>query len=174
MQLGGTRTALVLVQVAPTGLTRRDKRCSYTYMAAAATPSETADPGRCTCFHLRRAARALSRRYDAGLKKSGLRANQFSILAVAGNAGPQPLGQLAERLGMDRTTLTRNLRPLERDGLLEVRAGEDRRSRWIEITPAGRQRLETALPLWQAVQRSVVDELGMADWQHLIGQLTRF
>ncbi|MCC7635032.1 MarR family winged helix-turn-helix transcriptional regulator [Stenotrophomonas rhizophila] len=118
----------------------------------------TASP--CTCFRLRRAARRLSQIYDSYLAPAGLSLNAYSILRRA----PQPrlLGDLADALGMDRTTLTRNLKPLLQAGWLEQRRGEDARQRLIVITPAGKACLRRARPLWQRAQHDVEASFGAA------------
>src|SRR5690606_24493942 len=91
----------------------------------------------CTCFRLRRAARQVSQLYDHALAGAGLTVNQYSLLRHART--PQSLGELAASLGMDRTTLTRNLRPLLRDGLLAEVRDEDPRRRVVALTAADRK-----------------------------------
>jgi DNA-binding MarR family transcriptional regulator len=108
----------------------------------------------CNCLAVRQAARRISQFYGAFLAPSGLKATQFSILARLGRRGPLSVNELAEAMVMDRTTLGRNLRPLERDGLVRVATGEDRRRRDASLTADGRRRLEAALPLWKAAQKS--------------------
>jgi DNA-binding MarR family transcriptional regulator len=112
----------------------------------------------CTCFRLRRAARRLSQIYDTHLAPAGLSLNAYSILRHA----PQPrlLGELAEALGMDRTTLTRNLKPLLQAGWLQEQRGDDARQRLITITPAGKACLRRARPLWQRAQDEVEATFG--------------
>src|SRR5438874_124217 len=102
----------------------------------------------CMCASVRKAGRALTSLYDEMLAPSGLHATQFSLLAHLARAGEETLTRLADVRGMDRTTLTRNLAPLERDGFVTVRAGADRRTRVVAITDAGRAAMERALPLW--------------------------
>src|SRR5512138_1036894 len=104
----------------------------------------------CTASNLRRAARAISGLYDARLEPVGLRGTQFSLLVALGLSGEPPVTALAERLGLDRTTMTRNLGPLVRNGLIEDTAAEDRRMRRVKLTAKGRRTLERALPLWEA------------------------
>lgn len=111
--------------------------------------------GGCACFALRRAARGLTRLYDRQLRPSGLRATQFTLLAVLKNVGPQPLQALAELLGLERTTLTRNLQPLLSRELITAQVGDDRRVRRLSVTPAGVQAAVAALPLWRKAQRQV-------------------
>ena len=117
-------------------------------------------PANCTCFNLRKAARAVTRAYDEALKPSGLRATQFSLLGVVANRGPAGMTELARALVMERTTLTRNLKPLMDQGFLEAMDGADRRRRPIAITPRGRKALERALPAWRRAQAEFVDGLG--------------
>jgi len=121
----------------------------------------------CICFNLRRASRAVSQAYDGFLQPSGLRTTQFSLLGHLVAYGPMSMTELAERLGMDRTTLTRNLRPLERKGLVTVGAGETRRVRRIAVTEAGRRSFAAAKPLWAEAQRHFLDRLSPERWQVL-------
>jgi len=107
----------------------------------------------CNCSSLRSATRALSLAYDEVLRPSGLRLTQFSILARIAAVGPHPLNDLAEMLAMDRTTLGRNLKPLERDDLVCLEVGMDRRQRVINLTAAGRRALMRAKPLWETVNQ---------------------
>ncbi len=127
--------------------------------------------GTCTCGNLRRAMRAVTQAYDAALAPSGLRATQFNVLVAIAHIGRPPLSRLAEALVMDRTTLSRNLRPLERDGLVAIAAGGDRRTREIRLTPKGRKALERALPLWERVQGRMRAGFGRKRWQALRGDL---
>ena len=109
--------------------------------------------GDCHCMALRRAARRISDMYDATLAPMGLRGTQFSILATLSASDGLSVNELADKLDLDRTTTGKNLRPLERDGLVAVRVSDtDGRSRAIALTAAGRRRLGTALPLWTQAQ----------------------
>jgi DNA-binding MarR family transcriptional regulator len=129
----------------------------------------------CACRHVRRAARAVTGLYDRLLAPSGLRATQVTLLVALEKAGPAPFTRLAGVLGMDRTTLTRNLEPLRRDRLLALRPGEDRRVRLAMITEKGRKTLAAAIPLWQQAQRQITDGLGRGQWsavQRDLQQLT--
>jgi DNA-binding MarR family transcriptional regulator len=123
-------------------------------------------------MNLRKAARAVTQLYDRHLRPSGLKGTQFSILAVLANTGAIPLSRLAEVLVMDRTTLSRNLEPLERDGLVSVTEGKDRRVRQVALKPRGRKALAGALPLWEAAQGQVVKEIGGAGrWGEILKDL---
>ena len=126
----------------------------------------------CTCLRLRQAARQVTRLYDRRLEPAGLRITQFPVLALLRADGPAPLGQLAERLVTDRTTLTRNLRPMEQAGLIETRADpEDRRRRLLVITKQGRAVLRRAAPLWRAAQDELATLLGPELRGRLMGDL---
>jgi DNA-binding MarR family transcriptional regulator len=121
----------------------------------------------CTASTLRRASRAVSSIYDEQMAKSGLRTTQFNLLTAVALAGDMPLTRLAGLLGLDRTTLTRNLGPLETGGLLVSVPTEDRRVRLVRMTAKGRSALERAMPLWEAAQDHVVRSLGDATWRKL-------
>lgn len=114
----------------------------------------------CMCASVRRAGRALTNLYDDILAPSGLRVTQFSLLAHLARVDETTVTRLAEVRAMDRTTLTRNLAPLERDGFVTVGAGADRRTRVVRITVAGRAAMERALPLWREAQAHVAAALG--------------
>ncbi|GJD33834.1 MarR family winged helix-turn-helix transcriptional regulator [Methylobacterium aerolatum] len=110
----------------------------------------------CTCGVLRRAARTLTSVYDSALKPTGLRVTQFAILRILDKAGPLPVTRLAAEAALERTTMARNLDPLERRGLVRVAAGEaDARNRLAELTEAGRRALAEALPHWRRAQEEV-------------------
>ena len=127
---------------------------------AAAKPAPKAEPGhavtlmvrdRCLCLHVQRAARALARRFDQAFRPFGLTNGQFSLLMSLNRPQPPTLGSVAALLAMDRTTLTAALKPLERRGLLKIAVDkEDRRSRLLSLTAAGRAMLAKALPVWIA------------------------
>ncbi|MFM0342398.1 MarR family winged helix-turn-helix transcriptional regulator [Paraburkholderia fungorum] len=119
--------------------------------------------GRCNCLAARQATRYLTAAYDQALSPVGLRATQFSILYKLSRYGPLAIGRLAEMIVMDRTTLSSNLKPLERDGLLEVRTGEDRRAREAHITVSGLALFRRALPLWSAVQEQFEASYGVRE-----------
>ena len=125
----------------------------------------------CTCFNLRKATRALTQIYDDALRPIGLGANQVAVLSVIGATGPIGMSDLAHHLVMDRTTLTRNLKPLLDAGYIESREGTDRRRRLIELTSKGERILTDAVPLWQDVQTRVADTLGQNRWARLLGDL---
>jgi DNA-binding MarR family transcriptional regulator len=128
----------------------------------------------CVCLGLQRAARAVARRYDEALRSTGLTSGQFTILSSLLRDEPTPIGPLAELLGLDRTTLNRNLRPLELDNLItNVSDPKDARVRRIQLTSAGRKRLEAAVPLWRKIQSDSNGRLGKTVWQDLRPLLAR-
>jgi DNA-binding MarR family transcriptional regulator len=113
----------------------------------------------CLCFAARRAARSITQLYDRHLRGSGLRATQFTLLSYLLLAGPRPVQEAAEYMGLERTTLTRNLKVLLAQGDVALNSGEDRRVKLISITPRGRAKAAAALPLWRKAQRAVKERL---------------
>jgi DNA-binding MarR family transcriptional regulator len=114
----------------------------------------------CACLHAREAARAITRAYDRAFAPLGLRATQFSLLVALSIAEPPTITVLAERLGMDRTTLTRNLRPLLRDGLVELAPADGPRPRPPAITRKGGALLAKAHEHWRRAQDDLARKLG--------------
>ena len=125
----------------------------------------------CTCFNLRKAARAVTQLYEAALEPTGLRATQMSVLVALSLAERAPLSRVADALVMDRTTLTRNLRPLQRRGWVRMEPGEDRRERTLSLTDSGRAVLAAAMPLWRQAQARVLAQIGEARWAGLLEDL---
>lgn len=113
----------------------------------------------CSCFAVRRAARAITQHYDRFLRPTGLRATQFTLLTVLALQGPSPLSRVADRLGTERTTLTRNLRRLIAQGLVTAEPGEDRRVQVLAVSPKGIAAARAALPRWREAQRSIAGHL---------------
>ena len=113
----------------------------------------------CTCGRLRMLARRLTRIYDAHLACEGIKVTQYSLL-VNISRGEKTLSELAAAMDMERTTLTRNLEPLETQGWVKTRSGRDPRSRVVAISDSGRRKIETVLPLWRKAQREVAATLG--------------
>jgi DNA-binding MarR family transcriptional regulator len=110
----------------------------------------------CLCLHTQRAARALARRFDVALKPVGITSGQFSLLMSLNRPQRPNLGSVATLLAMDRTTLTANLKPLERRGLVETTADPgDRRARLLRLTAAGRAVLSEATPIWKQVHAEI-------------------
>lgn len=122
----------------------------------------------CTCFAIRRAARHLTQAYDSHLAPTGLRTTQYSLLNTLSAAGSGSLLAVARRMGLDRTTLGRNLLPLERDGLVSIAVDpHDRRGRLLTITPAGEERLAQARSCWASAQAAFEARYGAAETHRL-------
>ena len=110
----------------------------------------------CLCLHLQRAARALARRFDAALRPIGLTNGQFSLMMSLNRPEPPDMGAVASLLGMDRTTLTAALKPLQRRRLLKITVDpSDRRSRIVALTPKGRRLLARAVPIWKRTHLAI-------------------
>lgn len=117
---------------------------------------------RCLCLAARRASRAITREFDQALRMHGLRATQFTLLSALHVAGPKSIGDLAELLSADRTTLTRNLALAEQHGWVTLRADPgDARSRIAVVTPKGSRLLRAALPAWCETQQRLVAKIGV-------------
>jgi DNA-binding MarR family transcriptional regulator len=127
----------------------------------------------CACLKARMAARAVTRAYDGMLRPVGLRATQLSVLVAVAIDGAISIAALADFLGMDRTTLTRNLRPLQKQGLISVGPEGWRRSRNLAITKKGRSRIREALPLWERAQEALREKLGSHAWVDVRAGLDR-
>lgn len=111
---------------------------------------------RCLCFGMHRAARTLARRFDAAFAPLGISHGQYSLMVSLNRPKPPRLGETAAFLAMDRTTLTANLKPLERLGYVEIVPDkEDRRSRRLILTEAGRKLLAAAVPIWRKTHDEV-------------------
>jgi DNA-binding MarR family transcriptional regulator len=127
---------------------------------------------RCLCLHLQRAARAVARRFDEALRPHGLTSGQFSLLMSLNRPKPPRMAEVAALLVMDRTTLTANLKPLERRGLLEVTVDpEDRRSRRLRLTEAGEALLRSVVPIWRATHADIDRLLDSGDPERLRSEL---
>ena len=126
----------------------------------------------CACFNLRKASRAVTHHFDEILKPSGLLITQFTLLVAVAMAETGTINELAEILVMDRTTLTRNLKPLDREGWLKIEPGQDQRTRLVSLTPNGKAALIEALPLWKQAQDSVVEVFGQQRLNVLLSSLT--
>jgi DNA-binding MarR family transcriptional regulator len=120
--------------------------------AASDDARDFAPCGGCTCFALRRAARVMSQHYARHLRPTGLRGTQFTLLANLVAAGPMPMNRMARRLDVERTTLTRNLKPLLAKGWITITEDEDRRVHMVSITAKGRAAARAALPAWHKAQ----------------------
>jgi len=121
----------------------------------------------CACFQLRRASRAVTQLYDAALQPAGLRSTQFVILAVIRVEEPVRQDELSLMLGMDRSTLSRNLKPLAESGFLRRTKEPGERARRLSLAPAGKRKVAQAVPLWEKVQATFTGHMGDARWNVL-------
>jgi len=126
----------------------------------------------CACLNLRKASRAVTQHFDSTLAPSGLRSTQFVILAaIRAETEPVLLPDLASGLNVERSTLTRNLQPLERTGLLTVRRAKDSRASCVRLTPKGTRLLGRTIPLWEEAQARFVGRLGARRWRSMLENL---
>jgi DNA-binding MarR family transcriptional regulator len=125
----------------------------------------------CALNKLRRTSRLVTKIYTEYLQSSGLTPTQFSLMTALSLLGSVTIKRLAELMTMDRTTLTRNLKPLERDGLIKTFPGQDRRVRQVALTEKGRNVLDEALPRWEKAQAHLASILGNNQWEALHSSL---
>ncbi|MGE4062373.1 MAG: MarR family winged helix-turn-helix transcriptional regulator [Rhodospirillaceae bacterium] len=139
-------------------------------------PQESLDPKAvlevCLCHHIRRGGRALTRHYDSVLAACGLTAGQFIILTAIAALQPMPSPILRHVLAMDRTTLSRTLKPLKTAGFVDISAGAGRRAGLLNLTPEGASALRQAAPLWRRAQSEASGRLGAARTGQLLSVLS--
>ena len=123
--------------------------------------------GTCAAFNLRRASRVVTQLYDAGLSPTGLRSTQFTILVATAKSQPTSVGGLAELTLMDQTTMTRNLRLMVREGLIEVAARGAKRVKLVRLTKAGERALAKAVPVWRTTQERFLAAFGAGPWRDM-------
>jgi DNA-binding MarR family transcriptional regulator len=119
----------------------------------------------CACFDLRKATRAVSRMYDEFLRDAGLNITQFSLLRVIRTEKELSISKLGRYMAMDRTSITRALAPLERDGLIDSRRGADKRIRVVSVTSKGRKLIGNAEPEWHQAQEALMEIVGEDRWR---------
>src|SRR5438874_1894102 len=125
----------------------------------------------CVCFNLRWVTRAVTQFFDAELRRHGIRPTQTPILAALRAKPSWSMVELSDWLGMERTTLVRNLRPLQRDGLVRVGGGGRGRLVELAITTKGRKQIEKVAPAWKSAQRAAVKTLGEKRWSAILSDL---
>jgi DNA-binding MarR family transcriptional regulator len=150
--------------------------CICSYIARMEKRKAVAKPKTlgCTCMRLRKASRRVSQIYDRSLEAAGMTVTQYGVLGHIARYEGISIGALAERLIMDPTTLTRNLAPLERRGLVKMKADpHDKRSRCLHLTASGRSAFESAVPAWTAAQRRIEEACGGSETAALNEALDR-
>src|SRR5690242_1071000 len=135
--------------------------------------SPSLEPADCNCQALRQATRRVTQAYDTHLALVGLKTTQYSILSKLNRLGPLSINELAKSMVMDRTTLGRAIRPLERDRLLMIGEGEDGRTRSLRLTAKGEARLKAAAPKWREAQKEFETTFGARDAAQLRDVLQR-
>lgn len=125
----------------------------------------------CLCFALRKASRSVTRLYDEALRDAGISINQFSLLLTIACKAPVSVNTLAASAAMDQSTLSRNLRPLEKKGLIQLRPGADRRQRLVRLSARGRRVIARAYPLWKEAQVRAEAVLGGRRFGRLLADL---
>jgi DNA-binding MarR family transcriptional regulator len=129
-------------------------------------------PLTCMGLHIRRASRILTQLYDAVLRPIGLELNQLTLLVAIHLFEIVPITQLAQELFTDQTTVTRNIKLLEKRGLVAINPGQDRRMKLVSLTVEGQTILEQALPVWEQVQAELMQRFGEQKWQTLLSLLS--
>jgi len=129
--------------------------------------------GYCASFNFRRTARAVTRLYDQALEDAGIRSTQFTLLVGIAKNQPVAMGAFAEIVMIDPTTLTRSLRPLEKEGLIQISGRTAKRRRLLKLTRKGAQALKRSLPAWGKVQAQFVSAVGSKYWADLRNELEK-
>jgi DNA-binding MarR family transcriptional regulator len=125
----------------------------------------------CACFNFRKASRSVTQFFDQVLAPTGLRSTQLVILITAELLGPSSIARLARELVMDRSTLTRNLKPLLAQGLLRLSRADNGKHKSVELTAEGRAALVKSVPFWEHAQNHLVTRSGPDDWNRIMGDL---
>jgi DNA-binding MarR family transcriptional regulator len=129
--------------------------------------------GYCGSLNFRRTARAVTRMYDAAMQESGVRSTQFALLVAIAKIQPVAMGALADVLSIDRTTLSRSLRLLQKERMITISKRSRMRQRLLELTPAGEKALQHSLPLWREAHAKFVAALGKDYWLSMRSELER-
>lgn len=147
------------------------RKVKYNDTAEKKVLMDTRDPRFCMVNNLRQATRVLSQQMDAALSPYGMKGTQFSLLVTMLSTGVIGISQLAKVLKMERTTLTRNLKPLITKGWVSVAEGEDQRVKLVTVTNTGKEQVAAAMPAWRAQQGKLVDILGEQHWRSQFNEI---
>jgi len=127
----------------------------------------------CVCFNLRRVARVVTQFFDTEIRRHGIRSTQGTLLSALYGNGTSTMAELSEFLGMERTTLLRNIRPLQRDGLVTVEGGGQGGFVELSLTAKGRKQIEKLAPAWESAQQTAVQVLGKERWSAVLADLDK-
>ncbi len=125
----------------------------------------------CVYFNLKKTSRMVGQMYNRHMRNSGLKGTQYTLLRALSHSGRVAVSKFAERMDIDRTTLTRNLKLLEKEGLIRIESGQDRRVRFIELTDEGDAALKKAQPLWVKAQSEMLERIGPDRWKAMMQEL---
>jgi DNA-binding MarR family transcriptional regulator len=126
----------------------------------------------CVCFITRKAARCITNFYDGMLRPTGIRSTQLTLLTTVKILGPVSIKRMAKAIVMDRSTLARNLKPMERQGLIRIESGEDLRERIVSLTPTGIEKWKEAYSIWRNAQERIKERLGKEGLETLFASLS--
>ena len=126
----------------------------------------------CVSYSLRKASRIVSKVYAQAMRGAPVRGPQFSLMMIIARKESPTISELAEHIGADRTTMTRNLDHLEKRGLIRVAQGKDLRSKAVELEPKGKAALERSIPYWRNAQARVLEVLGEQRWDRMLTDLS--
>ena len=127
----------------------------------------------CACTALRKASRAVARQYEMAFSKAGISATQYSILRALQREGALPLSRLADLLVMERTSLYRAIRPLQKQGLVKTRGTADQRVKEIVLMAAGLRKIKEAYPHWLDTQQAFLKQFGAPNWERMAAELRK-
>ena len=125
----------------------------------------------CLCYQFRKTSRIVINFYDDALKSADLKSNQFLILVAVAFMKSTNFKTLAEFLGIDQSTLARNLVTVEKQSFVTVKPGKNRREKIITLSRKGKQKLASAFPLWQKAQKSLLEKVGIERWHELKAEM---
>jgi DNA-binding MarR family transcriptional regulator len=142
-----------------------------------ASPSQTLDKclsetHSCVAYNLRKSSRIVSKIYEKEMRGAPIHGPQFSLMIIIAKRGTQTITGLARDIGADRTTLTRNLRQLERKGVVQISSGKDDRTKAVSLLPAGEQAIRESVPYWKRAQTKVLKALGEDRWARMLSDLS--
>lgn len=146
----------------PTNQTKENEQIDYSYINL-----------ECCCFNMRKVSRAVTQYFDRYLEPAGIRATQFTLLVALLNTTSKTLTEIAENLVMDRTTLTRNLKPLEKLELISIAKSYDKRAKSYKLTDNGKSVVEKALPFWKEAQSGIINSLTEERYHAMVEELKK-